>query len=166
MAKGTCSVDGCERTEWAKALCGMHYQRVRNTGSPHRPKPTVEERFWAKVDKSGECWLWTGYIMPNGYGFWGYGHPVATKTTSHRFAYELTNGPIPDGLHIDHLCRVRACCRPDHLEAVTQAENNHRTRGTHCIRGHAMTDDNVYTGPRGEYRQCLSCMTLRNRGLL
>lgn len=174
MPKATCSVDGCDRTEWATALCGMHYQRKRLTGSVSRsPGPTVEERFWAKVDKGGPvseyrpdlgpCWIWTACIMPTGYGFWSHGYPHAVKTTSHRYSYGQTKGTVPEGLHIDHLCRVRACCNPEHLEAVTPQENARRTRRPTCGRGHAMTEANVYSGPAGTYRQCLTCMTLRNR---
>jgi hypothetical protein len=99
---------------------------------------TAEDRFWAKVDKTDGCWLWQGIDNGNGYGRFGlYGKSVY----AHRFAYELLVGPIPEGLHLDHLCRVRLCVRPSHLEAVTQVENNRRaprpkrTR-LHCPRGH------------------------------
>src|SRR6266496_2265386 len=84
-------------------------------------------RFWAKVDRSGgsrACWLWTGKTGRDGYGRIGLGGRGAlVRVRAHRFAYELLIGPIPDGLQIDHLCRVRHCVNPAHLEPVTQREN-------------------------------------------
>lgn len=92
------------------------------------PDPPVEEwasRFWDKVDKDGHdgCWLWTDATSWNGYGRFYTGSRVMS---AHRLSYELAVGPIPDGLQIDHLCRVRACVNPAHLEPVTLAENIRR----------------------------------------
>lgn len=86
---------------------------------------TTEECFWLKVDRRAvdECWLWIGAVQSSGYGsFQG--------QLAHRFAHELLVGPIPDGHQVDHLCRVRLCVNPDHLEAVTAEENVRRT--AHC----------------------------------
>lgn len=79
-----------------------------------------EERFWEKVDKSGDCWLWTGYRMPNGYGHFGRGGR-AGMMLAHRFAWEISHGPIPEGMVIRHTCDIRHCVR--HLEIGTQDEN-------------------------------------------
>ena len=122
---------------------------------------SVEDRFWSHVDKSGDCWLWTAYRTPLGYGHFGIG--VDRKFKAHRFAYELVVGPIPEGLVIDHLCRNPACVNPDHLEPVTQRENVFRGRShvvaqasqTHCQRGHLFTDEN--TTRQGNKRGCRTC---------
>lgn len=80
-------------------------------------------RFIEKVDRSGECWIWTAAKKPNGYGQF---HAGRTMVRAHRWAYEHLVGPIPADMTLDHLCRVRACVNPAHLEPVTNAENHHR----------------------------------------
>jgi hypothetical protein len=84
---------------------------------------SIVQRFtenYIPVTESG-CWLWVGALTSQGYGqMRGMNHRV---TRAHRVAYELFKGPIPEGLYIDHLCRVRCCVNPDHLEAVTQFVN-------------------------------------------
>lgn len=76
----------------------------------------TEARFWAKVDKSGECWNWTGLISPEGYARF-------STTLAHRTAYEMTAGTIPAGMCIDHICRNRKCVRPEHLRLATYKQN-------------------------------------------
>jgi HNH endonuclease len=118
------------------------------------------ERFWNKVDKSGDCWLWTGYVTPQGYGMFRL-NGLASR--AHRVAYELVNGPIPEGLVVDHLCRVRHCVNPSHLEPIVFHENIIRgTQGewakakTHCPSGHEYTPENTRIDERGS-RQCRKC---------
>lgn len=147
MAQATCSIDECDRKVISRGVCPLHYQRLRKQGSlPDRNRPTPEERFWAKVNKTETCWLWTAVIV-GGYGkFW-----LDRHVGAHRFCYELLVGPVPDGLVLDHLCRVRHCVNPDHLEPVTHRENVSRGVGptainsqkTHCKRGHPFTKENT-----------------------
>ena len=87
-----------------------------------RNPATAPGRFWPKVAESGDCWVWTAFRMPNGYGQFD-------KQYAHRWAYEHLRGEIPEGLELDHLCRVRHCVNPWHLEPVTHAENHRRRRG-------------------------------------
>lgn len=126
---------------------------------------TIDERFWNKVNKTEYCWLWTGAINHKGYGlFWSPNTKVA-----HRYSYENNIGIIPEGYQIDHLCKVRNCVRPDHLEAVTPKENNKRSgcwevnkSKTHCPRGHEYTQENTYIQSKGG-RVCKECSRILDR---
>ena len=137
------------------------------TRSWPKPKP-IGSRLLARIQKDADtgCWNWLGCISAEGYGRMGAGNGHTADYT-HRLSYREFVGPIPDGLHIDHLCRNRRCCNPDHLEAVTQRENLVRGEGpaarataTCCARGHAFDEANTYRKPNGT-RLCRACERIR-----
>jgi len=161
MAEGICPIPGCER------LLHGHV-----------------ERFWTKVDKNGPipeyrpglgpCWLWIATRYNNGYGRFALDHQ--RNALAHRVAYVLLFGPFPEGLELDHLCRVRHCVKavadqhgPAHLEPVTHRENLLRGNGvgrfhaakTHCPKGHPYSGSNLFYDADGG-RRCRACLHQRN----
>lgn len=130
----------------------------------------ITERFWGSVDKNGPdgCWVWTGTLR-YGYGYFRQGGKNAVR--AHRWAYERIVGPIPEGLQLDHLCRVRACVNPSHLEPVTQRENIMRGESfsalkaaqTHCVNEHEFTPENTRYRADTGHRECKECKRARNR---
>lgn len=134
-----------------------------------------EKRLWAKVNKDGPipgyrpelgpCWLWTGSTNSHGYGLIKVN---GRSLLAHRATYELMHGPIQPSVEPDHLCRVRSCVRPDHLELLTHRENVLRGMGptaqharqTHCLRGHPFSETNTYLWRTS--RHCRACK--RKRG--
>lgn len=109
-----------------------------------------------RVSDTG-CWEWLGAMSDTGYGSVGHGGRIYS---THRLAYSLLVGPIPEGLVLDHLCEVRRCLNPQHLEPVTRAENNRRAQKqwlTVCKAGHERTDENTYVHPVTGARACREC---------
>jgi hypothetical protein len=133
---------------------------------------SVEQKFWDRlqpVPESG-CFLWMGAVSDNGYGnLMVEGRVVST----HRRAWELSRGEIPEGKVVCHRCDVRSCCNPAHLFLGSQSDNiydaskkkrlnNWNAAKTHCKHGHELAGNNVYTRPDGE-RVCKSCRKTRKR---
>lgn len=112
------------------------------------------------------CWIWAAYVDPGGYGRFSV---VGQSLRAHRITYRALVGPIPDGREIDHRCRVRACCNPLHLEAVSHRENLYRgmapaainRRRAHCKRGHELTIATRSNGPGRVARYCVVCASLQ-----
>ena len=130
----------------------------------------IPQRFWDKVvpvTESG-CWIWVGSTTPEGYGQTSFNSKLIL---AHRVAYKAANGSLTKGLTIDHLCRVRCCVNPAHLQEVTHRVNILRgtsmsarhARKTHCIHGHPFDETNTMS-PRNGWRQCRACARInRNK---
>lgn len=133
-----------------------------------KARPGIDRLLEKIVVDAAGCWLFQGQQSKDGYakiqiGGYGFDGPRSRNAMAHRVTYEHYKGPIPDGLQIDHLCRVRHCVNPDHLEAVTQYVNTMRgfgvgavfSRRSHCKNGHEFSEDN--TRMRGTARICVHC---------
>lgn len=163
-----CSETGCHRPVLARGWCNAHYKRFwRNGLDPleERAVRPIEERFWEKVEKTDDCWLWLGCTR-NGYGSFN----VRMRSGyAHRWAYEHLVGPIAAGFELDHLCRNPLCVNPAHLDPVLHRTNVLRgespaaanARKTHCIRGHEFTDENTYIVEATGSRMCRQCIPER-----
>lgn len=94
----------------------------RACADPNRTMTPIEDRFWAKVDRTGECWVWTGYRDPNGYGRISRGNGIPPILAS-RLSWLLHHGTLPDDLYVCHHCDNPSCVRPDHLFLGDQKAN-------------------------------------------
>lgn len=129
-------------------------------------RPTLLPRHYARLTYDGSgCWLWQGATHR------GYGRVCHERRSwvAHRFFYTALVGPIPEGLTLDHLCRVRNCVNPAHLEPVTAIENYRRGQQgpaprTHCPQGHAYEGDNIAWVNQGgrKTRACRECRRVQS----
>jgi hypothetical protein len=130
MNTDVCSMDGCEKKRTSRGWCQTHYVRWLKYGDPNFVKnirPTsAEESFALSAEWSGECLVWNKTR-----NVWGYGTLMINRkhVMAHRYAWERANGPIPDGLQVDHLCWNRACVNVKHLRLATRSQNQQNRRG-------------------------------------
>lgn len=160
-----CLIVGCDARCVGSGLCEKHYRRLRRHGDPMAtPRfDPLEVRFWRYVEKTDQCWNWTG-ATNLGYGTFCISQRPTKVVRAHRYAYELLVGPIPTGLVIDHLCRNHGCVNPSHMEPVTNRENVLRgdtlparnAAKTHCVHGHLFNDANTKI-TKGGGRRCRTC---------
>ncbi len=177
--KAKCKAPACLRPE-PNGYCPKHAWQRKHHGPMLLQFKDPAKQFWARVDKRGprDCWLWKKGHNGQGYGFYTW---EGRQQLTHRIAYTLTVGPIPDGMQLDHQCHTpdctgatkcqhRRCCNPAHLKPVTNAENSSAERSrkaygrkvTHCPRGHEYTPENTRETAKG-YRNCRTCERERTR---
>ncbi len=154
----TCSVEGCNLPPTYRGLCGLHYQRWVRHGDPtivlrkiSRKTEPVEDRFWNKIKKDGECWIWSepdGKFSYNG-----------KRQMAARYAYELLVGPLSQKEFLFHECNNKLCVNPQHLTA------NRYTHPilTHCARGHERSGYNLIIDSKTGKAHCRKCRQLTDR---
>lgn len=121
-----CEEIDCDRPQEWRSYCHMHGMRRYRRGefgSGSKARGSLEERFWRKVSKTEQCWIWTGNRRPNGYGAIQEGAKGSRTLSAHRLSYEMHCGPIPDHHVVMHTCDNPSCVRPDHLLVGTYQEN-------------------------------------------
>jgi hypothetical protein len=178
-----CAECGREAKQLKRKKCGTCYMRERRGGNARRripldpdiavlllpvprTSPSFAERVFTYVDAAGSCcWEWTGTKDEKGYGVIGRGGRGTGTMPAHCAVWELLVGPIPKGMHYDHLCRNHGCVNPDHGEIVTPEENKRRgygiavlyaKRGT-CGSGHPLDGRLGARGGRETCRYCKTC---------
>ena len=174
-----CSVDGCTYKQWriTRGLCGTHYQHALASGTVTRPlaKSVTERLLSGLVTRSTGCIEWTRGANDSGYGQIRDGRKVHY---THRLAWALANGPIPDDVSVLHHCDNPPCCQTNptesypegHLFLGTSAENmqdmiakgrGNNQKKTHCPQGHPYSEANTYMN-QGR-RNCRTCLAVRNK---
>lgn len=123
---GLCGLDGCDKPYYFSGVCAGHYSRRVRKGDQASTAPLEsrhydpERGFAARTEPRGDCLVWVGWLTSQGYGKFKTG---GKHVAAHRYAWERVNGPIPEGMQIDHICHNPACVKAEHLRPATQPEN-------------------------------------------
>lgn len=125
MAERTCCIPECDSPTLARRMCNRHYKRWRKYNDTSPPRP-FEERLWSQVDRTDDCWSWTGCTDGRGYGVI---RRNGRQERVHRAVLVLAGTAIPEGMAVDHKCHNTLCVRPDHLQVVTPRQNSENRRG-------------------------------------
>lgn len=148
MTRTPCSVDECDNPYRSRGLCNAHYQKwLKANPITKTAPPSPEEVFWASVDRSGGCWIWTGAKHERGYG--EFSHSNGKRERAHRFSLQLKLGrPLVAGSYACHTCDTPSCVNPNHLyegtpqtnisDAVSRGRN---IRGTACHKAKFTIED-------------------------
>ncbi|WP_350339401.1 HNH endonuclease signature motif containing protein [Paramicrobacterium chengjingii] len=146
----------------ARGWCLNHYKQERRRAGGRFARPTTSERLYSSlISTENGCLEWTGASV----GGYGNIHVNGKSTLTHRLAWELAHGPIPNGMVVCHTCDNPPCCNPEHLFIGTQADNvrdmvskrrHMNSRRTHCRNGHEFSEDNTAIDHRGN-RRCIAC---------
>lgn len=125
-AKRACAVEGCDRTHYGHGLCQTHFRRKERSGEVRPGVPITlntedpEESFTERTKWRGECLIWIASTA-NGYGRMSI--DGEKNRSAHRYAWERVNGPVPDGMYIDHICWNKACVNVEHLRLASPSQN-------------------------------------------
>ena len=128
MNEKLCSVNGCQNPLTSRGWCNKHYSRWRRHGDPLKTVNFSDPELALQVHvlKEGECHLWQGTTLSDGYGRIIVNQ---SKVPVHRYVYEKEKGAIPENLYIDHICHRRNCVNPDHLRLATSQQNSSNLSG-------------------------------------
>ena len=130
MTRGKCDVEDCDSDIKVRTWCNRHYLHWYRHGDPlagnRRIYATPEESFAARTSADGDCVVWTGTETGNGYGIISV---PGRQMLAHRYAWERENGPIPEGMDIDHTCWNRLCVKVGHLRVATRGQNLQNLQG-------------------------------------
>jgi hypothetical protein len=132
----------------------MGIARVQTRSDDLAKAEAADRRWWRDAQQDFGCWIWAG-SSSGGYGTIWNGE---RNVMAHVYGWEMTRGPLPEGMELDHVCRVPLCVKFTHFEVVTRATNiSRRPPANECRQGHPLVPGNVYRYPKSGARLCIAC---------